>query len=329
MTCREIQEQLSLYVDHELDAEDEAAVREHLEGCPACREALRDLELCLQAMRDMPRHSAPPGFLEGVSDRLEAGGRWKRRLEGVWELLRSKRPLEVVGVLATAVVVVLAYQVFDGRQKTLLSPPDDAVAPPRAAYERSLELAEAPVAEQVTRVRDAPPLLRLRVVKTVGPEAAGGSAEPGGRADSQAAGDGFERHTREKAARSVGAPEADVAADGLEPLSLAKVREKPPVLSQAALEEKLESAEKKPALSPDALLSAVEAAILGCGGTLIGVEPGPDHPDSRVLSFRVPAERYDALLQELRPLGRLEIQEPAGLARGAGEPWHLELILQP
>ena len=43
-TCRDVQPQLSLFVDGQLGPDARRAVATHLEGCEACRGLVRDLE---------------------------------------------------------------------------------------------------------------------------------------------------------------------------------------------------------------------------------------------------------------------------------------------
>lgn len=320
MRCREIQELLSLYVDHELDAERESTVEEHLRGCPACREALRELELCLQAMRDLPRQEAPPGFVEGVAGHLNQGGRWRRIFEAFWQPLRFKMHLEVAGVLATAVVVVIAYQLFWGQRDTALSPLREVVVAPEMAHERTFKVAEAPKADRAGQIDDAAPLLRLRVVRV----------EPGGSAAPETGEAGVDGRADAEADRFGGAPQPGDSVAVLEPPArLSEVREAAPALSRAAPEEQYESPGEKPDRASEALLSAIESAILNAGGTLIGAGPGPARPESRVVSFSVPAGRYDALVRELHHLGRLEIQEPMDIGRGMDQTLLLELLVHP
>lgn len=330
MRCREIQELLSLYVDHELDAERESTVEEHLRECPACREALRELELCLQAMRDLPRREAPPGFVEGVAGHLNQGGRWRRIFEAFWQPLRFKMHLEVAGVLATAVVVVIAYQLFWGQRETVLPPLREVVVPPEIAHERTFKVAEAPKADRVRQIDDAAPLLRLRVVRVPGPSAVAGPVEPGGSAAPETGEAGVDGRADAEADRFGGAPQPGDSTDVLEPPArLSEVREAAPALSRAAPEEQYESPGEKPDHASEALLSAIESAILNAGGTLIGAGPGPARPESRVVSFSVPAARYDALVRELHHLGRLEIQEPMDIGRGMDQTLQLELLVHP
>ena len=55
-------EDLSAYVDGELDAASHARVEAHLDVCAACREAVSELGAVRQAMRELPRARAPRSF---------------------------------------------------------------------------------------------------------------------------------------------------------------------------------------------------------------------------------------------------------------------------
>src|SRR5262249_42663128 len=79
MTCDELERDLDPYVDRELSAESDAAVREHLGTCAACRQRVADREALGRMVRSVPYYEAP--------DRLRA------RLVGEAQRSRSTRRL--------------------------------------------------------------------------------------------------------------------------------------------------------------------------------------------------------------------------------------------
>ena len=54
MTCEEVRDQLSAFLDGELEVVQRRQVEEHLQGCAACRAALHMLEEISAAVHDVP-----------------------------------------------------------------------------------------------------------------------------------------------------------------------------------------------------------------------------------------------------------------------------------
>jgi anti-sigma factor RsiW len=68
-------EQLSALLDGELAPGEGVAVRQHLEGCEACRDELEAVAAIRLALRDMPVVPAPPGFIGRAVDRRRRDSR--------------------------------------------------------------------------------------------------------------------------------------------------------------------------------------------------------------------------------------------------------------
>jgi anti-sigma factor RsiW len=62
-------DELSALLDGELDADAEAAVRRHLDGCEACRLELDEVADVRRALRAMPAVAAPEGLVGAAVDR--------------------------------------------------------------------------------------------------------------------------------------------------------------------------------------------------------------------------------------------------------------------
>lgn len=69
--CRDVREQLGLYVDGEIQAEARAAVEAHLDRCPACAKELQSLRAVAAALA--PRESAvvPESLWTAIEERLD------------------------------------------------------------------------------------------------------------------------------------------------------------------------------------------------------------------------------------------------------------------
>ena len=97
MNCKQACEQLSEYIDGELDEQSRCALEEHLAGCEACRDELEGLRRTVAAVKNLPTVPAP----EELSSRILAAIPARAK----------ERPLRLrmFKALAVAAVVVLAF----------------------------------------------------------------------------------------------------------------------------------------------------------------------------------------------------------------------------
>jgi len=75
MECRKVKELLPFYGDGSLDRDEEKDVREHLEGCPACRREYEEQKNVVDIVRGAVLSNQPdavPGYLGLVRRKIEA-----------------------------------------------------------------------------------------------------------------------------------------------------------------------------------------------------------------------------------------------------------------
>ena len=70
MNCTSVADNLSAYLDGELEPELLAQVQEHLNDCQACRAELETLRTTTGLVGSLPMVKAPASLLEGVQDHL-------------------------------------------------------------------------------------------------------------------------------------------------------------------------------------------------------------------------------------------------------------------
>jgi anti-sigma factor RsiW len=75
MGCQEVRQQLSAWLDHELDTAASAALAAHLDSCEACRKQWRQLEALEAALGNLAAPE-PPGLAEKVLARTRPPRRW-------------------------------------------------------------------------------------------------------------------------------------------------------------------------------------------------------------------------------------------------------------
>lgn len=75
MTCREMAEYLSDYVDGELDGSIRRLIDTHGGDCPPCRAFIRTLARTVEALRAQPREPLSPALRESLSEALREARR--------------------------------------------------------------------------------------------------------------------------------------------------------------------------------------------------------------------------------------------------------------
>lgn len=68
--CRNVERQLSEYLDEQLDAKQRQAVESHLRGCAECAATLRAMRLGVDALRGMEKAEVSDAFWERLRERL-------------------------------------------------------------------------------------------------------------------------------------------------------------------------------------------------------------------------------------------------------------------
>ena len=129
MTCQEVREQLSAYLDEELEPAGRAEVRRHVEGCPACRAELESLKRTIQVVGSLPRVAAPESIFEELKDQL-ARETLLAPVEMPPRTGRRRRVAALSGIMAAAAALLVAFIIF------MQTPPparDTAPMPPDVA----------------------------------------------------------------------------------------------------------------------------------------------------------------------------------------------------
>lgn len=114
MECALIQERLSEYIDDTLDANDRAAVENHISTCRTCKEDLASLAKMVEELHAMDPVEAPADFLEKIHKRMDSRFSFDRIIRKLFIPFRIKIPLELA---AAATITILVFFVFNIQQK--------------------------------------------------------------------------------------------------------------------------------------------------------------------------------------------------------------------
>ncbi|HEY0385047.1 MAG TPA: zf-HC2 domain-containing protein [Pyrinomonadaceae bacterium] len=112
MSCEEIQQALSLYLDDQLALPARALCDEHLQRCPVCRAQFAEMRLLVRDLSQLTRPTPPPQMASAITDalRIEAGARARQPQQpltirfALW--LRPHLMPYTVGSLASIVLFV-------------------------------------------------------------------------------------------------------------------------------------------------------------------------------------------------------------------------------
>ena len=167
-----VSEQLSEYLDEQLEAGERARVERHLATCAECQESVRSLRWTRQLLRQAPTARIPRSFVVREADVAPARAAGRRRPVAALQWAGA--------VVAALLVLVFAGDLLTGRLLTSARP----VSAPVVAYERAredqaVETQEAvaveegtpsAAAEQALQAAGAPSPTEEAAVKMAAPE---------------------------------------------------------------------------------------------------------------------------------------------------------------
>ncbi len=135
MTCREIEERLSAYLDDALPAEERRKVEEHLASCRSCARALADLRKTVGLVRELEEVEPPPWLRQKIMTRVreEAAPKKKGILRALFFPLHIKVPVQAFAMVLIAVLAFQVYRTTEPERRTLDLPLPSARVEQKAA----------------------------------------------------------------------------------------------------------------------------------------------------------------------------------------------------
>lgn len=118
--CKEVENNLPLYLDDLLPLEDKRAVEEHLKSCPDCTGVLAQLQETKKLVNNLTEVEPPAWFRQKIMARVreEAG---KKSLVQKWFYpLRIKIPVQVFATVFIAVLAVYIYRAGEEQMKEVV-----------------------------------------------------------------------------------------------------------------------------------------------------------------------------------------------------------------
>lgn len=70
MNCNDVRDNLSLYIDDELNEQDKKLMVEHLQSCSECSKELEEYRKIIQALSELPEEEPPVGYCKRLHEKL-------------------------------------------------------------------------------------------------------------------------------------------------------------------------------------------------------------------------------------------------------------------
>jgi hypothetical protein len=145
--CKEIENDLPLYLDDLLTAGDKKAVEEHLKSCSRCARELLRLNDTRTVVSTLSEVDPPPWFKQKIMAGVREESEKKGRAAKWFYPLKIKIPVQIFATICIAVVAVYIYRTGDDRMKEIMP---SQVTPP------VVEVQKDPLAAKTTELsRDA------------------------------------------------------------------------------------------------------------------------------------------------------------------------------
>ncbi|GEM_PF-2330567 len=315
MTCDQIQEQLSQYLDNQLDDLQRREIEAHLAICPHCLPEAKFLSDTMKAVAGLPEVEPPAGFSQRVMTRVRAEAEKPTLWSRLFQPLPIKLPLHATALLLVVGLAVYLYRAnepvetpFVGSIPSASAPsPVPAAPPPQEAPQASSEqpqekhsaLAPPPAAPMRERFSENKP-----------------TAPETDRLDSSDQGN---RPEEMMAKSKVEAPASDLTAAKFPPTRA----EAPRAAGAMAKKEALTPADLLLTLipkteTPEALSTKVKEIVARSGGTLYPSEK--DDQGNTHFQLDLPKSEYNRFKGELAQIGEVVSESQISSPPSTGKP---------
>jgi Putative zinc-finger/Predicted integral membrane protein (DUF2275) len=125
--CKEIENNLSLYLDDLLSGADKQAVEEHLKSCPRCTKALVQLSKTHTLVNNLAEVEPPAWFKQKIMAKVREESEKKSFVQKWFYPLRIKIPVQILATVFIAVLAVYIYRAGEEQMKEVV--PSSVPAP--------------------------------------------------------------------------------------------------------------------------------------------------------------------------------------------------------
>jgi hypothetical protein len=121
--CKDIENNLPLYLDNSLSGADKKDVEEHLKTCPQCTKALAQLSKTEALVNSLADVNPPPWFKQKIMARVREEAEKKSFVQKLFYPLRIKIPVQVFATVCIAVLAVYIYRAGEEQMKEVVPSP--------------------------------------------------------------------------------------------------------------------------------------------------------------------------------------------------------------
>jgi hypothetical protein len=125
--CKEIENNLPLYLDNSLSRADKQTVEEHLKSCPRCTKALIQLSKTQTLVNDLTEVEPPAWFKQKIMAKVREESEKKSLVQKWFYPLRIKIPVQILATVFIAVLAVYIYRAGEEQMKEVV--PSSAPVP--------------------------------------------------------------------------------------------------------------------------------------------------------------------------------------------------------
>lgn len=118
--CKDIENDLPLYLDDLLTAGDKKAVEEHVKSCSRCKQELVRLSETQTVVGTLSEVDPPPWFKQQIMARVREESGKKGWAEKWFYPLKIKIPVQIFATVCIAVLAVYIYRTGDDRMKEVM-----------------------------------------------------------------------------------------------------------------------------------------------------------------------------------------------------------------
>jgi anti-sigma factor RsiW len=125
--CKEIENNLPLYLDNSLSRVDKQTVEEHLKSCPQCAKAFAQLQKTEKLVNDLTEVEPPAWFKQKIMAKVREESEKKSLAQKWFYPLRIKIPVQIFATVCIAVLAVYIYRAGEEQIKEVV--PSSAPVP--------------------------------------------------------------------------------------------------------------------------------------------------------------------------------------------------------
>lgn len=118
--CKEIENNLSLYLDDSLSGADKQAVEEHLKSCPQCTKVLVQLSKTHALVNNLAEVEPPAWFKQKIMAKVREESEKKSLVQKWFYPLRIKIPVQILATVFIAMLAVYIYRAGEEQIKEVV-----------------------------------------------------------------------------------------------------------------------------------------------------------------------------------------------------------------